>query len=61
MPFAAGTAIKPKAKCCRDKPRCKRCPVVCKKLMRQGFAEKVEGRYVLTVAVPKKHLKAARG
>ncbi len=61
MPFAAGTVIKPKAKCCQDRPRCKRCPVVCKKLTRQGLAEKSGGKYVLRVDVGKKELKAARG
>ena len=50
-----------KAKCCKDTPRCKRCPVVCKKLMRQGLAEKLEGgRYVLSVDLSKKQHKLAR-
>jgi len=58
----AGTTVRPKAKCCRDKPRCKRCPVVCKKLMRQGLAERLDGGgYVLSVDLSKKHLKTARG
>jgi len=62
MSKLAGATIRTKTKCCRDRPRCKRCPVVCKKLMRQGLAEKVEGgRYVLSVDLSKKQLKAARG
>jgi hypothetical protein len=55
------TRVTPKKKCCRDKPRCKRCPVVCKKLMKQGLAERLEdGRYLLSVDLSKKQLKAAR-
>jgi hypothetical protein len=53
--------VSPKKKCCRDKPRCKRCPVVCKRLMKQELADKLEdGRYLLSVHLSKKHLKAAR-
>ena len=56
------TPIKPKKKCCRDGPRCKRCPVVCKKLMREGLAERLDdGRYVLALSLTKKQYKAARG
>ena len=45
-----------------DRVRCKRCPVVWKRLAKQGFAER-EGklRYVVIDVVPKKKLKAARG
>ena len=60
MPLAVGTVITPKAKCCRDKPRCKRCPVVCRKLMRADMAERIGKRYVLTVEVRKKDLKPLR-
>lgn len=52
--------IKPKKKCCRDTPRCKRCPVVCKRLVKQGLAERLDGRYVLHVSVSKRQLKTAR-
>ena len=53
--------IKPKAKCCKDKPRCKRCPVVLKKLEKAGYGERREdGRYVFETPVPKKAIKAAR-
>jgi hypothetical protein len=55
------TLIKPKKTCCRDSPRCKRCPVVCKKLARRGLAEKLEnGRYLLSIDLTKKQYKAAR-
>jgi hypothetical protein len=53
--------VKPKRRCCRSGPRCKRCPVVCKRLAKQGLAEKRDdGRYVLVELVPKRALKAAR-
>ena len=53
--------IHPKKKCCRDNPRCKRCPVVCKRLEKAGVAIKRDDRvYELTVTLRKKHLTAAR-
>ena len=53
--------VKPKKRCCKSRPRCKRCPVVCKRLEKQGLAAKLEnGRYVLSVELRKKQLKAAR-
>ncbi len=54
--------VKPKTKCCKDDPlRCKRCPVVLKKLERQELAERLpDGRYVLSPDLKKKQLKAAR-
>ncbi len=56
-----GRVVEPKKKCCRDKPRCKRCPVVCKRLVKQGLAEKQpDGHFVLAVTLKKKQYKAAR-
>jgi hypothetical protein len=55
-----GATLKPKKKCCKDDPRCKRCPVVCKRLEKAGYVEKHKGRYVVLDVVPKKALKAAR-
>jgi hypothetical protein len=53
--------ICPKKRCCRDQPRCKRCPVVCKRLMKQGYAERLDdGRYVLALSLSKKQRNAAR-
>jgi hypothetical protein len=52
--------IKPKKKCCKDNPRCKRCPVVCKKLMKAGYLERAGSKYVVLDLVPKRELKAAR-
>ena len=58
----AGTkVVKAKRKCCKDDPRCKRCPVVLMRLAEAGLAER-EGkrRYAVDRDVPKKRRKAAR-
>jgi hypothetical protein len=57
-----GDRVRCKKRCCRSGRRCKKCPVVWKKLSRQGYAEP-EGklRYVVIDVVHKKALKAARG
>jgi hypothetical protein len=55
-----GGVLKPKKKCCKDAPRCKRCPVVCKKLAKAGYLEKQGSGYVVLEVVPKRALKAAR-
>jgi hypothetical protein len=53
--------FKPKKACCKSNPRCKRCPVVAKRLMKQGLAERrSDGIVVISVAAKKSHLKAAR-
>jgi len=53
--------IKPKKGCCRSKPRCKRCPVVVKRLRTAGLAERrSDGFVVISPALTKKQLKAAR-
>ena len=40
--------VKPRKRCCKSRPRCKRCPVVCKRLEMQGLAEReVRRRWVL--------------
>jgi hypothetical protein len=53
--------VKPKKRCCKSRPRCKRCPVVCKRLEKQGLAERMPGgRYQLSVKLRKKQLKRAR-
>jgi hypothetical protein len=53
--------IKPRKRCCKSRPRCKRCPVVLMRLESQGLADRAKGRYVLSDSLKKKHLKAARG
>jgi hypothetical protein len=53
--------IKPKKGCCKSRPRCKRCPVVVKRLERSGLAERrADGFVVISPALKKKQLKAAR-
>jgi hypothetical protein len=53
--------LKAKKTCCKDRPRCKRCPVVCKRLTSMGYAERHgKRRFVLKGKPPKKALKAAR-
>jgi aldehyde:ferredoxin oxidoreductase len=53
--------VKTKKRCCKSRPRCKRCPVVCKRLEQQGLAVRTsKGRYELSVELRKKQLKAAR-
>ncbi len=59
--MASERVVKPKKRCCKSQPRCKRCPVVCKRLAKQGLAVKRDdGRFVLTATLRKKQLKAAR-
>ena len=53
--------IKTKKRCCKDRPRCKRCPVVCKRLAREGLAVRQDSRhYLVELNIGKKTLKAAR-
>jgi hypothetical protein len=53
--------VKTKKRCCKSDPRCKRCPVVCKRLEKKGLAERLELRlYLVSGDVKKKQLKAAR-
>jgi len=57
-----GTELKPKRKCCKSRPRCKRCHVTLERLSAMGFAERrpTDGRYVIVEVIPKRELKAAR-
>ena len=56
-----GQKLKAKKKCCRDKPRCKSCPVVLKRLSDAGLAERQDLRtYRVTGKVPKQALAQAR-
>lgn len=53
--------VKTKKRCCKSGPRCKRCPVVCKRLEKEGLAERLELRlYLVSGDLKKKQLKAAR-
>ncbi|MGZ0146996.1 hypothetical protein ACXJJ3_07975 [Kribbella sp. WER1] len=50
-----------KKKCCKDKPRCKKCPVVLMRLSKAGCAERLDRvHYKVDKKVPKKVLKEAR-
>jgi hypothetical protein len=52
--------VKPRKRCCKSRPRCKRCPVVCKRLETQGLAERHGKHYLVSLDIKKKKLKAAR-
>lgn len=54
-------SMKAKKKCCRDKPRCKACPVVLKRLADAGLLER-EGlrKYSFEAKPPKSAIAAAR-
>ena len=50
-----------KKKCCKDKPRCKKCPVVLMRLEKAGCAERCDKRdYKVAKDVPKKVMALAR-
>ena len=53
--------VKTKKRCCKSRPRCKKCPVVCKRLADQGLAVRQSKRhYLVELDVGKKTLKTAR-
>jgi hypothetical protein len=53
--------VKPKKGCCKSNPRCKRCPVVTKRLITRGLARRrKDGLVVISPDTTKKQLKAAR-
>ena len=52
--------VKTKRRCCKSSPRCKKCPVVCKRLEKQGMATRQGKRTYLLVDVGKQAMKAAR-
>lgn len=56
----AAVTLKPKKKCCKDGPRCKRCPVVLKRLENQGLATRYGKVFVLSYDVTKADIRAAR-
>jgi hypothetical protein len=51
--------LKVKKSCCKSGPRCKRCPIVAKRLSMAGLAERT-GPRTYVVEAPKKAVKAAR-
>ena len=52
--------VKAKKGCCKSRPRCKRCPVVCKRLVKAGKADRQSKRRYVLIDVTKRDLKAAR-
>jgi hypothetical protein len=53
--------VKTKKRCCPSRPRCKKCPVVCKRLEAEGLAVRQDKRhYLVDLGIGKKALKAAR-
>jgi hypothetical protein len=61
LALVSKSVIKPKKRCCKSRPRCKRCPVVCKRLEKAGLADRrSNGTFVLSVELRKKQFKAAR-
>jgi len=56
---AKAKLVKPKKRCCQSRPRCKRCPVVIKRLAKAGLAQRQGGRVYLVTAGGGQ-LKAAR-
>ena len=56
----APKAVKTKKECCKSGPRCKRCPVVCKRLVKAGKADRLSKRRFVLVDVTKGDLEAAR-
>jgi hypothetical protein len=57
----ASFEIRSKRKCCKSNPRCKRCPVVMKRLETAGYAEHLDKRtWLLQVELKSKRFKKAR-
>ena len=54
------TLVKTKKKCCKSGPRCKKCPVVYKRLEIQGKARREDKRTWVLLDVTKKDIKLAR-
>jgi hypothetical protein len=52
--------VKTKRPCCDSNPRCKRCPVVLKRLDKMGRAKRTGKRTYLVGSPAKREMKAAR-
>jgi len=52
--------VKAKKKCCKSRPRCKKCAVTCKRLEKAGKATRAGKRTWVLVDVSKSDLKSAR-
>ncbi|MGI8728341.1 MAG: hypothetical protein ACR2K6_11780 [Solirubrobacterales bacterium] len=61
MSKLAGKTVKVKKKCCKSRPRCKKCPAAMRQLERRGLAERTGKRsYEVSLDATKKDFKAAR-
>ena len=61
MPATKAKIVKTKKRCCKDTPRCKKCPVVLKRLETADLAERLDKRrYEVSPKLTKKDLKTAR-
>jgi hypothetical protein len=57
----AAVKVRAKGKCCKDRPRCKRCPVVLERLEQAGIAQRTKkGAYRLPDDLTKRDLKPFR-
>ncbi len=53
--------VHPKPRCCKSGPRCRRCPVVLKRLEKAGYARRTaKGNFKVVKVLPKAALKTAR-
>ena len=58
---SVGKIVRAKKRCCKSSPRCKRCPIVLKRLKQAGLAEHLHGReFRLDDSLHKAQLKAIR-
>ena len=56
-----GKVVRAKKRCCKSGTRCKRCPIVLKRLKQAGLAEHLHGReFRLDDSLHKAQLKAVR-
>jgi hypothetical protein len=57
--MATPREVKVKKRCCKSDPRCKRCPVVAKRLSAVGLAERT-GKRTYVIDASKKAIRRAR-
>ena len=55
-----GDRVRCKRKCCKSRPRCKRCPVVWKRLAKQDLAQRESKLRYVVIDVTKPAMKSAR-
>jgi hypothetical protein len=55
--YRRAVPVRPKKKCCQDKPRCKRCPI---RLLAEGRLDPADARALFANARNKKALKKAK-